>query len=79
MARQRTHYTVIIKGHLGQRLQAAFPEMNCTPQPDGTTVIAGSLSDQAAAFGMLSTIERLGLTLISIQSNPSEQEQSHVE
>lgn len=76
MASQRTHYTVIIKGHLGQRLQAAFAGLTCTAQPDGTTVITGNLPDQAAAFGVLSTIERLGLTLISLQSK---EEQSHVE
>lgn len=79
MASHRTHYTVIIKGHLGQRLQVAFAGMTCTAQPDGTTVITGNLPDQSAAFGVLSTIERLGLTLISVQSNPSEEEQPDVE
>jgi hypothetical protein len=37
-------------------------------------VITGNLPDQSAVFGALSTIERLGLTLISIQSSQSEEE-----
>jgi hypothetical protein len=74
MANHTTRCTVIIKGHIGQRLQAAFDGMTCTAQPDGTTVITGNLPDQSAVFGALSTIERLGLTLISIQSSQSEEE-----
>lgn len=75
MATTSTRYTFSVRGHLGKQMQAAFAGMTCNLQPDGTTVIAGSLPDQAAVFGVLSTIERLGLALISIQS---EEEQSHV-
>jgi hypothetical protein len=76
MVTNATHYTIIVKGHLGQQWQAAFAGMTCAAQPNGTTVITGSLPDQAAVFGVLNLIERLGLILISMQS---EEEQSHVE
>ncbi|MEM6283085.1 MAG: hypothetical protein AAF787_12895 [Chloroflexota bacterium] len=49
-------------------MRSAFSGMVCTSQPDGTTAISGNLPDQAAVFGLLKTIERLSLTLISIQS-----------
>jgi hypothetical protein len=74
MVMHTTRYTIIVKGHLGQRLQSAFAELTCTAQTDGTTIITGSLPDQAAVFGVLKTIERLGLTLISMQSDESEEE-----
>ncbi|MEM9955849.1 MAG: hypothetical protein AAF846_29890 [Chloroflexota bacterium] len=72
MVTQSTYYIIVVQGHLGTLFQNAFAHMACLSRPDGTTRMTGYLPDQAAVFGILNTIERLGLTLVSIQA----QEQS---
>ena len=44
----------------------------------GTTILSGDLPDQAALFGVLSMVERLGLKLLAVSSEPH-QEAPHVE
>lgn len=77
MTEASTHYTFTVRGHLGQRMQRAFSGLACTPRPDGTTAISGALPDQAAVYAVLLTIQRLGLTLIAVQTQP--EEPPHVE
>ncbi len=55
-----------IRGHLGETLLAAFPDLDAT-QRDGETVLTGALPDQAALFGVLGQIEALGLELLEVQ------------
>lgn len=58
----------IVKSHLSPRMQDGFTGLTCTPETDGTTRIVGNLLDQAAVFGVLNTIQRLGLTLLTVQT-----------
>jgi hypothetical protein len=57
-----------VRGHLGETLLTAFPEMDAA-QRDGETVLTGRLPDQAALFGVLAQVEALGLELIEVRSD----------
>lgn len=59
-------YEIRLRGILGDRLLAAFPELDAVT--DGrTTVLVGQLPDQAALHGVLGSIEALGLELIEVR------------
>lgn len=72
------HYHITVNGHLSARYQEAFRPLEGMTTPDGTTVLSGDLPDQAALFGVLAVVERLGLKLLSVSSEPH-QEATHVE
>ena len=59
-------YEIRIGGHLDARWVAWFDGMTLTPDEDGTTVVRGVLSDQAALHGVLQRLRDAGLPLISI-------------
>jgi hypothetical protein len=65
-----TRFSVVIQGHLSAGFEAAFEPLTGLGSPDGTTVLSGELRDQSALFGILRTIERLGLTLLAVSSAP---------
>ena len=62
------HYHIRLKGHLASTWQPWFAPLQITNEASGTTVLAGSLPDQAALYGVLLKIDRLGLTLLSLES-----------
>ena len=55
-----------IRGHLGETLLTAFPDLDAT-HCDGETVLTGALPDQAALFGVIAQIEALGLELLEVR------------
>lgn len=59
-------YEIRLKGHLDTRWAARFEGMRLTHASDGTTVLAGSVVDQAALHGVLRTVRDLGLALVSV-------------
>ena len=59
-------YEIRLKGHLDTRWAAWFDGLTLTHGSDGTTVIHGSVADQAALHGLLQKIRDLGLPLISV-------------
>ena len=59
-------YEIRLKGHLEARWAAWFDGLNLTHESDGTTVIRGSVIDQAALHGLLSKVRDLGLPLIAV-------------
>jgi hypothetical protein len=59
-------YEIRIQGHLEARWAAWFDGLSLTQESDGTTVIHGSLVDQAALHGLLGKVRDLGLPLISV-------------
>jgi hypothetical protein len=59
-------YAIRIKGHLADRWAAWFDGMTLTTHGDGTTVLEGPVTDQAALHGLLHKIRDLGLPLISV-------------
>ena len=61
-----SRYEIRIKGHLSPRWATRFDGMTLTALADGTTVIEGSIVDQAALHGLLNRLGDLGLPLLSI-------------
>ena len=59
-------YAIRVKGHLDTRWAAWFDGLTLTDSSDGTTIIHGSVADQAALHGLLQKIRDLGLPLISV-------------
>ncbi len=59
-------YEIRLKGHLDARWAAWFDELNLSLQDDGTTIIHGPVSDQAALHGLLRRVRDTGLSLVSV-------------
>jgi hypothetical protein len=59
-------YDIRVRGHLAPRWAAWFDGMTLTRHDDGTTVIHGTVPDQAALHGLLRTLSDLGLPLVSV-------------
>jgi hypothetical protein len=64
----RYQVRIRVQGELGPTWSAAFADLALEPEPDGTTLIRGEMSDQAALHGLLATIRDLGLSLISVET-----------
>jgi hypothetical protein len=70
MKTQRTmnapqEYEIRVAGHLSANWAARFEGLSMRHEPEGETVLSGSL-DQAALHGVLVRIRDLGLNLISV-------------
>ena len=59
-------YEIRLKGHLDSRWAAWFDGLALTRGSDGTTIIHGPVTDQAALYGLLQKTRDLGLPLISV-------------
>ena len=59
-------YEIRLKGHLDSRWAAWFDGLTLTHHGDGTTIIHGPVTDQAALYGLLQKTRDLGLPLISV-------------
>ena len=64
--REPGQYEIRLKGHLEPRWAVWFDGLSLTQESDGTTVIRGSVIDQAALHGLLSKVRDLGLPLIAV-------------
>lgn len=62
------HYGIRVQGHLDPSWQDRFGGLCIEQQEAGTTLLSGTLPDQAALHGVLLQIMRLGLTLLSLES-----------
>ena len=71
--RELGQYEIRLKGHLESRWAAWFDGLSLTQESDGTTVIRGSVIDQAALHGLLSKVRDLGLPLIAVSQLDSKQ------
>jgi hypothetical protein len=58
-------YEIRVAGHLSANWTARFERLSMRHEPEGETVLSGSL-DQAALHGVLVRIRDLGLNLISV-------------
>ena len=65
-------YEIRIQGRLGPRWAAWFEGFRLTDEDDGTTVIRGTVVDQAALHGVLQQLRDVGLPLLSLASVPSD-------
>jgi hypothetical protein len=59
-------YEIRLAGHLDAHWTAWFDGLTVRHEGDGTTVISGSIVDQAALHGVLQRVRDLGLPLISV-------------
>jgi len=59
-------YEIRLKGHLDSRWAAWFDGLAIAHDSDGTTIIHGPVTDQAALYGLLQKTPDLGLPLISV-------------
>ena len=59
-------YEIRLAGHLDARCATWFDGLTVTQAADGTTVIDGPVTDQAALHGLLQRVRDLGLPLVSV-------------
>ena len=59
-------YEIRVEGHLGARWDAWFDGLSVATADDGTTVLRGSVIDQAALHGLLQKLRDVGIPLISL-------------
>jgi hypothetical protein len=64
--REPGEYEIRLKGHLDARWAAWFDGLSLIQESDGTTLIRGSVIDQAALHGLLSKVRDLGLPLVAV-------------
>jgi len=56
-------YRIRVQGQLGPEWSGWFAGLTVSPEPDGTTLLAGRLADQAALHGLLAAIRDLGFSV----------------
>jgi hypothetical protein len=61
------HISIRIQGHLDPLWQEWLEGLEIVHEADGTSRLSGTLSDQAALFGVLTKIDHLSLTLLSLE------------
>jgi hypothetical protein len=59
-------YEIRLAGRLDTHWVAWFDGLAVSHQGDGTTVISGSVADQAALHGLLQRVRDLGVPLVSV-------------
>ena len=62
-----------VKGHLDPSWQEWLGGLHILHQSSGTTLLTGLLPDQAALHGVLVTLRRLNLSLLSLETDGSSQ------
>ena len=60
------YYRIRVQGRLERRWSAWFDDMTLIPRDDGSTVLRGRVSDQAALHGLIQKVRDLGLTLLEV-------------
>jgi hypothetical protein len=59
-------YEIVVRGAIGPTLMQAFPTLTASRSGQGT-LLAGSLPDHAALYGVIHQLEALGLQLLEIR------------
>lgn len=67
-----TRYAIRVKGQLDAEWQAWFDDLSITADAEGNSTLHGVIVDQAALFGILKRVNKLGLHLISVNPQPDE-------
>jgi hypothetical protein len=61
------HVSIRIQGHLDPSWQEWLEDLQIVHESDGTSGLSGTLPNQAALYGILNKIDRLSLTLLSLE------------
>ena len=70
-------YVVIrIQGHLDQSWQQWLENLLIVHESDGTSRLSGTLPNQATLYGILNKIDRLSLTLLSLERSETPPDES---
>ena len=70
-------YEIRVEGQLPAGWSHWFEDLNVQYGPDGNSVLAGPVADQAALHGVLAKIRDLNLTLIAVNRRPQERTDEH--
>ena len=55
-----------IKGQIDRKWSDWLGGVTVIPTADGETILTGQVNDQSALYGLLSSLSRLGLQLVSV-------------
>ena len=66
-------YAVRLAGHLEAHWATWFDGLTLSHETDGTTVIRGVVADQAALYGLLQRARDLGLPLVSVTRDETDE------
>ena len=66
-------YEIRLAGHLHAHWATWFDGLAVIQQGDGTTVIRGPVADQSALHGLLQRVRDLGLPLVSVTQDETDQ------
>lgn len=64
---ERAVYEIRVRGLLDESWSEWLDGLTIEPRPQGETLLAGPVRDQAALHGLLGKIRDLGLLLVSVQ------------
>ena len=67
-------YEIRVKGHLDLSWSDWLGGLAITPQPDGETLLAGLVVDQAALHGILDRLYAMNLSILSVVQVRNDQE-----
>ena len=60
-------YQIRVQGMIKETWSDWFDGFEIAPQADGETLLAGTVADQAALYGILLKLHNLGLPLLSVK------------
>ncbi len=63
---EHVHYEIRVRGRLDPSWSEWFDGLTITHEPNGDTMLSGSVADQAALYGLISRISDLGLILLTV-------------
>jgi hypothetical protein len=63
---QQPWFEIRVQGHLDRRWAAWLDGLELSRLDDGTTLLRGGVTDQAALHGVLNKLHDLGLPLVSV-------------
>lgn len=64
-------YEIHVEGHLTDSWSDWFDGLTIRSDPNGETILTGSVTDQAALYGVLTKIHNLNLILVSVHRSGS--------
>jgi len=66
------NYSIRVEGYLDHTWVEWFDGLTISHEPNGDSVLYGSVRDQAALYGLLNRLGDLGLALIAVSSEPQQ-------